>query len=285
MNKQVGYLVVLVFLLMGCGSKKRTTYNKKTGSATQTKLPPAPKREIKPKEVSEPESYPLPVNPGRFVKFPIASTEEYIETFAEMAQNEMWAFGIPASITLAQGILESGSGRGELTRKTNNHFGIKCHKGWDGEFDFHDDDAKGECFRKYNHPMYSFRDHSIFLSSRSRYKFLFNYRIDDYKKWAYGLRQAGYATDRKYSQKLIALIERYNLDRYDEEVVSNGLDTVRGPKQYEVFTHVVEKGDTLYAISKKYTIPVNELMRINNLDDTTINIGQVLNVRKERTVK
>jgi hypothetical protein len=183
---------------------------------------------------------------------------------------------------LAQGILESGSGRGELTLKTNNHFGIKCHTGWQGEYDFHDDDAKGECFRKYNHPMFSFRDHSIFLSSRSRYAFLFNYRRDDYKKWAHGLRQAGYATDRQYPQKLIALIERYNLHEYDEAVVRGGLDTVREPKQYEVFTHVVEKGDTLYALSRKYEISVDEIQRLNNLNGTNISIGQVLNIRKEK---
>ena len=222
----------------------------------------------------------MPEDKGRFERFPISDTQDYIETFAEIAQYEMRAYGIPASITLAQGILESGSGRGELTLKTNNHFGIKCHTGWQGEFDFHDDDAKGECFRKYNHPMYSFRDHSIFLSTRSRYAFLFNYKRDDYKKWAHGLRQAGYATDRKYPQKLIALIERYDLHKYDEAVVETGLSTVREPKQYEVFTHEVKKGDTLYGISKRYDISVGELRRLNNLNDNIISIGQVLNIRR-----
>jgi flagellum-specific peptidoglycan hydrolase FlgJ len=222
----------------------------------------------------------MPEDTGRFERFPISDTQDYIETFAEIAQYEMRAYGIPASITLAQGILESGSGRGELTLKTNNHFGIKCHAGWQGEFDFHDDDAKGECFRKYNHPMYSFRDHSIFLSTRSRYAFLFNYKRDDYKKWAHGLRQAGYATDRKYPQKLIALIERYDLHKYDEEVVENGLSTVRDTKQYEVFTHEVKKGDTLYGISKRYDISVEELRRLNNLNGNIISIGQILNIRR-----
>lgn len=282
MIRRIGYAVVLAFLFASCGGKKRTVY-KKPQTVTKTKPNRNPNTDLPKDGPKESELYPLPANPGRFVKFPIANTQEYIETFAEMAQYEMRAFGIPASITLAQGILESGSGKGELTRKTNNHFGIKCHTGWDGEFDFHDDDAKGECFRKYNHPMYSFRDHSIFLSSRSRYKFLFNYRRDDYKKWAYGLRQAGYATDRKYPQKLIALIERYDLDQYDEEVVRGGLETVRKPKEYEVFTHIVEKGETLYAISRKYAISVDDLKRINNLDDNTISIGQVLNIRKEKS--
>ncbi|WP_422349004.1 glucosaminidase domain-containing protein [Flagellimonas sp.] len=284
MIRRIGYVVVLAVLLTGCKSKKRTvTRQPKPVVETSINTPRNPNRDLPKDGPKESELYPLPANPGRFVKFPIVDTQEYIETFAEMAQYEMRAFGIPASITLAQGILESGSGKGELTRKTNNHFGIKCHTGWDGEFDFHDDDAKGECFRKYNHPMYSFRDHSIFLSSRSRYAFLFNYRRDDYKKWAYGLRQAGYATDRKYPQKLIALIERYDLDQYDDEVVRGGLDTVRAPKKYDVFTHVVEKGDTLYGISRKYTISVDELKRLNNLGSNTISIGQVLNIRKERT--
>ncbi|TMU55700.1 glucosaminidase domain-containing protein [Flagellimonas algicola] len=282
MIRRVGYVMVLVVLLTGCKSKKRTV-TRQPKPVVETTTHRNPNRDLPKDGPKESELYPLPVNPGRFVKFPIADTQEYIETFAEMAQYEMRAFGIPASITLAQGILESGSGKGELTRKTNNHFGIKCHTGWDGEFDFHDDDAKGECFRKYNHPMYSFRDHSIFLSSRSRYAFLFNYRRDDYKKWAYGLRQAGYATDRKYPQKLIALIERYNLDQYDEAIVRGGLDTVRAPKKYDVFTHVVEQGDTLYGISRKYTISVDELKRLNNLSSNTISIGQVLNIRKEKT--
>ena len=194
----------------------------------------------------------------------------------------MRAFGIPASITLAQGILESGSGKGNLTLKTNNHFGIKCHTGWTGEYAFHDDDAKGECFRKYNHPMFSFRDHSIFLAGRSRYRFLFNYRRDDYKKWAHGLRKAGYATDKQYPQKLISLIERYNLNDYDEAVVRDGLDTVRKPKKYDVFTHVVEKGDTLYGLSRKYNISVDEIKQLNRLNSNNLTIGQVLNLRKAK---
>ncbi|GMN11203.1 glucosaminidase domain-containing protein [Croceitalea sp. MTPC9] len=269
--------------LVGCKAKKRVTSNTNKVSTTEQKRGVyKPNNGIEGTKFNKSELYPLPADPGRFVKFPINSTAEYIEEFAEIAQYEMRAFSIPASITLAQGILESGSGKGELTRKTNNHFGIKCHTGWQGEYDFHDDDAKGECFRKYNHPMFSFRDHSIFLASRSRYRFLFNYRRDDYKKWAYGLRKAGYATDKKYPQKLIALIDRYNLDTYDDEVVRNGLDTLRAPKEYDVFTHVVEKGDTLYGLSRKYTISVDEIMRLNSLDSTNLAIGQVINLRKAK---
>jgi len=282
MTRRIGYVLVLVLIFTACKSKKRAVSHRPR-PVVEVKKDRNPNAGLPKDGPKESELYPLPVNPGRFVKFPIANTREYIDTFSEMAKYEMRAFGIPASITLAQGILESGSGKGELTQKTNNHFGIKCHTGWDGEFDFHDDDAKGECFRKYNHPAYSFRDHSIFLSSRARYKFLFNYRRDDYKKWAYGLRQSGYATDRKYPQKLIALIERYNLDEYDDEVVNGRLEAIRAPKKHEVFTHVVEKGETLYAISRKYAISVDELKQINNLDNNTISIGQVLNIRKEKT--
>ncbi len=283
MIRRIGYVLVVALLLTSCGAKKRTSTHKKGAPIVRNTENKAEKPVAVEENAEGSDLYPMPADPGRFKHFPITNTEEYIETFAEIAQYEMRAFGIPASITLAQGILESGSGRGELTKKTNNHFGIKCHTGWQGEYDFHDDDAKGECFRKYNHPMFSFRDHSIFLSSRSRYAFLFNYRKDDYKKWAHGLREAGYATDRKYPQKLIALIERYNLHQYDKDVIRGGLDVVREPKDYEVLTHVVEKGDTLYAISRKYAISVDEIRRLNNLNGNIISIGQVLNIRKEKS--
>lgn len=273
--------IALLFLIVGCGAKKRTTQTVKT--EPQKRGVYKPNDGIKTAKFNKSELYPLPVDPGYFKKFPIGSTREYIDEFAQIAQYEMRAFGIPASITLAQGILESASGQGQLTKKTNNHFGIKCHTGWQGDYDFHDDDAKGECFRKYNHPMFSFRDHSIFLASRSRYRFLFNYRRDNYRKWAHGLKQAGYATDKKYPQKLIALIERYELDKYDAQVVNGGLETVRKPKQYEVFTHVVKKGDTLYAIAKQYAVSVDEIMRLNNMGSTRLSVGQVINLRKVKS--
>ena len=276
MIRRIGYVLIAALLLSSCGAKKRRTTHRKGAPVVRNSENTDRSNDTK----DDSGLYPMPEDTGRFERFPISDTQDYIETFAEIAQYEMRAYGIPASITLAQGILESGSGKGELTLKTNNHFGIKCHTGWQGEFDFHDDDAKGECFRKYNHPMYSFRDHSLFLSTRSRYAFLFNYKRDDYKKWAHGLRQAGYATDRKYPQKLIALIERYDLHKYDEAVVESGLSTVREPKQYEVFTHEVKKGDTLYGISKRYDISVDELRRLNNLNDNIISIGQILNIRK-----
>ncbi len=127
----------------------------------------------------------------------------------------MKEYRIPASITLAQGILESGSGNSKLAQKANNHFGIKCHKDWTGKTFYMDDDEEHECFRKYNKAEDSYRDHSLFLTQRGRYSFLFDYGIKDYKKWAHGLKKAGYATNPKYPQLLIRIIEKYDLAQYD----------------------------------------------------------------------
>ena len=141
--------------------------------------------------------------------------EKYIDTYSQVAVEEMLRSGVPASITLAQGLLESGSGQSRLATEGNNHFGIKCHKGWTGRSMKHDDDARNECFRVYDSPEQSFRDHSDFLRYRDRYKFLFDLERTDYQGWAYGLKQAGYATDPKYAGKLIKYIEDYNLSRFD----------------------------------------------------------------------
>jgi len=140
----------------------------------------------------------------------------YIKKYAPAATKNMRFFKIPASITLAQGILESGYGEGTLAKKANNHFGIKCHKEWKGKSITHDDDEKGECFRSYKNPLRSYRDHSLFLVDRDRYSSLFTLNRKDYKGWALGLKAAGYATDPKYADKLISLIERFNLIRFDE---------------------------------------------------------------------
>jgi flagellum-specific peptidoglycan hydrolase FlgJ len=237
-------------------------------------------------EDSEPYAlYPMPEDTGHFIKFPIGSVEEYIETFSEIAQFEMKAYGIPASITLAQGILESGYGQGDLTRRTNNHFGIKCHAGWEGQYDHHDDDVKGECFRKYNHPMYSFRDHSIFLSSRARYASLFRLKRNDYRGWAQGLRAAGYATDKRYPQKLISFIERYKLYTFDQEVLSEGYPAQSNQVTYDYRVHIVKKGDTLYSLSRKYFVPVNDLMELNGMEDSMLSIGQEIKIKTGKVNK
>ena len=140
----------------------------------------------------------------------------YVNKYAPSATKNMRFFKIPASITLAQGILESGYGEGTLAKNANNHFGIKCHKDWKGKTITHDDDEKGECFRSYKNPLRYYRDHSLFLVNRDRYSKLFKLKRKDYKGWATGLKAAGYATDPKYADKLISLIERFNLTRFDK---------------------------------------------------------------------
>ncbi|MCY2685910.1 glucosaminidase domain-containing protein [Salinimicrobium sp. TH3] len=202
----------------------------------------------------------------------------YIELYAPMAQEEMELYKIPASITLAQGILESGAGEGELTRRANNHFGIKCH-GWTGGKVYHDDDRSQECFRKYKDPKYSFRDHSLFLAERKRYAALFELDPYDYKGWAHGLRAAGYATDRRYPEKLISIIERYQLHLYDgdtpaRQVVVYTESTTSGNSGGRAYT--VQQGDTLYSIAKRHNLSVEQLQKINNLKGTNIGIGQTL---------
>ena len=142
--------------------------------------------------------------------------EEYIQTYKDIAMREMRDHKIPASITLAQGLLESGAGNSALAREAKNHFGIKCHKGWDGDTYIMDDDEKDECFRKYDNAEDSFVDHSLFLTTRSRYAALFDLDITDYEGWAKGLKAAGYATNPKYAQLLIDRINLYDLSKYDQ---------------------------------------------------------------------
>ena len=273
MNIKIILLLCLVISFASCKSKKAYADRLRTKNVLNA-------QRTKTGTSSEKKSDAvLPKEPSKFIVFKIESIPEYIETFAAAAQLEMKGYGIPASITLAQGLLESGYGKGELAMKTNNHFGIKCHTGWQGDYDFHDDDAKGECFRKYNHPMYSFRDHSVFLTTRSRYDFLFDLNHTDYKGWAKGLKKAGYATDPKYPQKLIYLIEKYNLNAYDTQVKEAGYDATTLVATESETTHTVQKGDTLYSLSKKYYVSVDELKQINNLRDASLSIGQELKVK------
>ena len=259
--KRLAVLLMFSVLVFSCKSKKTVVTTKKSKTERRTNEP------------SQSETIITETKP--VVKKSYASvTEAYIDTYKDIAQSEMELYGIPASITLAQGILESGSGKGRLSTKANNHFGIKCH-GWTGKKIYHDDDKSQECFRKYNDAKYSFRDHSLFLSERKRYASLFDLKKHDYKGWARGLKAAGYATDRKYPQKLISLIERYELNRYDREVL--GLKTKSNNNtQSDKVLYTVTKGDTLYSISKRYNTTVEELQQINNLKDNALNIGQIL---------
>ncbi|WP_306353218.1 glucosaminidase domain-containing protein [Flavobacterium sp. '19STA2R22 D10 B1'] len=218
----------------------------------------------------------------------------YISSYKGVAQSNMKEYGIPASIILAQGILESGAGNGTLSRKANNHFGIKCHKEWTGDSVKHDDDALQECFRKYTDPSESYKDHALFLTTRSRYSKLFTLPKGDYQAWAKGLKNAGYATDPKYPDKLIGLIERYNLHQYDTEVLGGNFVPTSKPVETRPVvttttttpevsdpnaTYRVEKGETLYSISKKFGITVDELRSKNNISDNAISIGQVLKIK------
>jgi len=143
------------------------------------------------------------------------TTEEYVATYHKVARKQMRKYGIPASITLAQGILESANGNSEVARKANNHFGIKCSRGWDGNTYYAKDDRPNECFRKYKHAAECFEDHSRFLAREKRYSSLFRLSSDDYKGWATGLREAGYATNSKYHKLLISIIEKHKLYEYD----------------------------------------------------------------------
>ena len=205
----------------------------------------------------------------------------YVDNFKEIAQNNMRAHGIPASITLAQGILESGAGKGKLALSANNHFGIKCHKEWTGESVKHDDDSEQECFRKYEHPSESYRDHSLFLTSKPRYSSLFKLDKGDYESWAKGLKSAGYATDVKYPEKLIGLIERFELYKYDNEVLSRDFKPVK--KEVIVAQggnyYTIQQGDTLYSLSKRFNLTVDDLKKLNNMSDNAISIGQQIKIK------
>jgi LysM repeat protein len=150
------------------------------------------------------------------------STQDYIDSYKTIAISEMKRTGIPASITLAQAIVESDIGRSRLAKEANNHFGIKCHDDWTGPTVRHSDDRRNECFRKYSRPEGSYRDHSDFLKGESRYKPLFSLDIKDYKGWARGLKKAGYATNPDYANMLIRKIEEYNLSQYDNGLIASG---------------------------------------------------------------
>lgn len=206
---------------------------------------------------------------------------DYILKYKDIAMNNMRKNGIPASIILAQGILESGAGKGNLALIANNHFGIKCHENWTGETVNYDDDAAQECFRKYKDPSESFSDHASFLTSRKRYANLFELPKGDYAAWAKGLRADGYATDPQYPDKLITYIERYNLHQYDAQVLEIDFKPVEKKEILIVSNkdqsfYEVQKGDTLYSISKKFNKTVEELMKKNNLSDNALALGQKL---------
>ena len=249
------------------------------------------------------------LNAGLFAQAPSnkISREEYIQLYKDIAVEEMNTYHIPASITLAQGILESGNGNSSLARKANNHFGIKCHKGWNGKTFHMDDDAKNECFRKYSGPYDSFKDHSIFLSTRSRYAFLFELELNDYKGWANGLKRAGYATNPKYPQLLIKLIEEYQLYDFDTHYKGRTIATSRenkkqisgsiedfnaitiGAANREIYENNgvkfirVRKGDTFYKIAQDFNIYTWQVYSYNDLKkNDPITENQILYLGKKK---
>lgn len=206
---------------------------------------------------------------------------EYIELYKEEAITAMLTYGIPASITLAQGMLESGNGNSPLAVYANNHFGIKCHLGWTGEAYYMDDDAKSECFRKYDKATESYTDHSLFLKNRDRYAFLFDLPTTDYKGWAKGLKDAGYATHPKYSEQLIDLIERnklYELDKL-QPIASKSIKSPQPQPQMELrqvlrFNRtkfiITKPGDTPTKIAYDFNIKLKDVLKYNELSEKDV---------------
>jgi flagellum-specific peptidoglycan hydrolase FlgJ len=291
------FLVLISIFIVSCNSSKpvvrttKSTTNKPRTSTAQTtrKTPTQPQRKIETTKSAEntnsksnSQSEIVVLEATTKVKVTTDLVLAYIDKYKEIAKENMVKSGIPASITLGQAILESGSGTGPLSVQANNHFGIKCHKEWTGDSIRHTDDAENECFRKYDDPSQSFRDHSYFLVSRPRYADLFKMGKDDYKAWAKGLKAAGYATDPKYPDKLISLIERYQLQKYDSEVLGKDyVPTINSetivyddPSKYTVV-----KGDTLYSISKRFNISVEELKKKNKMVDNTLSLGQSIIIK------
>ena len=212
--------------------------------------------------------------------------EEYIKQYRDIAVEEMKKYHIPASITLAQGLLESGAGQSTLARKSNNHFGIKCGSDWNGKSVRHDDDERNECFRAYKHPKQSYEDHSKFLVSRPRYASLFKLDITDYKGWARGLKKAGYATNPRYAEQLIGIIELYDLDKCDKKGGLKWMKENPNPHQPYIANGlvyiVVRQGDTWKSISKEFDISRKKLRKYNDLyKGYELKVGDILYLEKK----
>lgn len=206
------------------------------------------------------------------------STPQYIETYKNLAMEEMRRSGVPAAIKLAQGILETQSGNGWLVLNSNNHFGIKCKNNWTGKSVNYDDDARQECFRKYESAAESWKDHSDFLHNNPRYKFLFDFNPDDYKSWAYGLKTAGYATSKTYPQQLIQIIETYNLQQYNALAMSNA-PLPAGPVFVQASGESVERAEeatVAYEPVNKPQYPQGTEFRINGRKVMLVKEGTAL---------
>ncbi len=238
-----------------------------------------------------------------------AIVNKYILQYSDIAVKEMLDYHIPASITLAQGILESNAGRSPLALEAKNHFGIKCHKEWTGMTFYKDDETKNECFRKYNNPLESFKDHSLFLTTRDRYKPLFSLDIIDYKGWANGLKAAGYATNPSYPQLLIKTIETFHLDRFDRPMIAeipadkvvdpDTLENIalkyrflflsKGPGNRNIYENnqlqviIAQPDDNLYLIARDFNTTVGDLLKFNDLPRaTSLKPGQIVYLLQKR---
>lgn len=241
-----------------------------------------------------------------FVAFPLSAQTKknsayinYINQYKSVAIDQMHKYKIPASITLAQGLLESGAGQSRLARQANNHFGIKCHN-WSGKRMYHDDDEKDECFRSYNSAIESYEDHSKFLRSRERYSNLFKLKLTDYKGWAKGLKSAGYATASNYASKLINIIELYDLDQYDRvekrEVFVPQYQVVKQPsvapsyKEHTIYMFnklyylKARQGDTWELLEKELGISAKRLKKYNELDERhALSAGDIVYLNEKKT--
>jgi uncharacterized FlgJ-related protein len=220
------------------------------------------------------------------------SKQEYRVKFEQIALNHQLEYRIPASITLAQGILESNSGNSVLAKKANNHFGIKCHSNWTGEKIYMNDDTANECFRSYSSVEESYKDHSEFLKNGKRYQFLFSYSVEDYKNWAYGLKKAGYATNPEYAELLIKIIEELNLNKLSEN--SNSLVSSNFPNlssEIQIQTHsndvnfvFVKQGDSFYQVARKQGLTLRQLHKYNDIDKKkeTLKAGDIIYIEPKR---
>ena len=280
--------MLIALLGSACSSRRKTV-------ATIPRPPEKPTYEAKPNVEARRNNERIQKENQQAINTTVTYTvPTYIERFKSIAIKEMNLYGIPASVTLSQGLLESGFGNGELARIANNHFGIKCTSDWKGRSYYKDDDRPDDCFRVYNNPEESYRDHSEFLK-RKRYAKLFELDKNDYVGWAYGLKEAGYATNPKYPQLIINTIKRYSLDQYDrpegeiqkikredrvfteinQNVAKAAKDSINRTLQSNRL-HTVATGDTLYNISKRYGLTVDELKALNGMTDNNIKIGQQL---------
>jgi len=273
------YILLMVGLLSSCASKRTTTLSKNPSASTTSKGSNSTSSERKPTSTTG---------------------LSYIDQYKNIAIAEMEKYGIPASIKLAQALLESGNGNSTLARDANNHFGIKCGGTWTGKSITKSDDNPNDCFRVYDNPEQSFKDHSQFLL-RKRYEKLFSLDKNDYRGWARGLKDAGYATNPRYPELLIDLIERYELYKYDsaesrsEKIVREvkiettiekkeetgevvQAEKIKSPVQ--MIIHEVKSGNTLYSISKQYNVSVDQIKQLNNLPSENLSIGQLLVISK-----